>query len=70
MATIFDFKPASAAGGALAAVRTSGTRVGPRVHTAEVIFFPGVRYERHEPQREEPPRRKRRRTHELLELPD
>ena len=38
--------------------------------TAELIFFPGIRYERHE---EIPPtakRRKRSRQHEVLELPD
>ena len=72
MATILAFKPAPAAGssrsGAAALPCTSS-------RSAELIFFPGVRYERHaetpEPQPDSSPRRKRRsRPHDAINLPD
>ena len=60
MATILEFRPA--------AVRASGQQQSGSV-LAELIFFPGVRYERAEPL--QPKRRgKRQRAHDLIDLLD
>ena len=72
MATILAFKPAPAAGSdqpTRAALHCAASK------PAELIFFPGVRYERHEtlpePQLEARTRRKRRtRQHDAITLPD
>ena len=61
MATILEFKPGC---------QSRANAEGDARQTAELIFFPGVRYERHEPAELQPPRRKRRRQHEMMELPD
>lgn len=60
MATILDFKPVQVD-------RTTASRAAQA--SAELIFFPGVRYERHEP---EPnlERNRTKRRHEMLVLPD
>ena len=64
MATILDFRPR----GQTATDETSGV---PRALSAELIFFPGVRYERAEPEAGPKRSRKRRtRPHDSIDLPD
>jgi hypothetical protein len=60
MATILDFKPVQAG-------RTTPSRAAHS--SAELIFFPGIRYERHEPE-PAPERERKKRRHEMLVLPD
>ena len=62
MATILPFKSIQTA-------RDAVQRAASQAQTAELIFFPGIRYERHEPVKPQT-RRKRRREHEILELPE
>ena len=60
MATILEFKHSQPA-------RASRPGTSAR---AEVIFFPGIRYEYHDPDAEAAPSRKRQHKHERLELPE
>ena len=60
MATILDFKPVQTG-------RTTPTRAAQS--SAELIFFPGIRYERHDSEPAPAHDRKKRR-HEMLVLPD
>jgi hypothetical protein len=70
MATILAFKPAMV-NQPRSSRESLPCQSTLRPLSAELIFFPGVRYERHEPVEQAPPQRsKRRRAHEVLELPD
>jgi hypothetical protein len=67
MATILEFRPAA---GSCRAADATGGPTAAAARSAELIFFPGVRYERHEQTPAPKSRGKRRRPHDLIDLPD
>lgn len=68
MATILDFRPATYERSRETAARAGGTT--SQSASAELIFFPGVRYERAEPQSAPRKRKARGRAHDQIDLPD
>jgi len=68
MATILDFPQLSLERTRQTAMRAVDTNDSGE--SAELIFFPGVRYEREEPQSPSPKRKARGRSHDQIDLPD
>jgi len=68
MATILDFPQLTPERTRQAEMRAVDTN--HPCASAELIFFPGVRYERAEPSSPPPKRQARGRAHDQIELPD